>query len=272
MAVAPRILTADAFRVGSERILGGLDSITAQDTAAAAAVVVPRDGPALWAVPLTTPEFLAMTLAGGDARSVWSCQDANTALVDARGIMTLPGTGAELLYRQAIAGWTRLRCGLGAVSTNRWEALAGAGWDIATQSVTWLMYWHGLDSLGSTRFPWNLTRSNAYCDYTAGGTIRIRTVSGSGSSVAPVTTADVAMMACWNRAATTFRCWTTTELITSVWYPGAVDAAKGLGAVGGGGLATPLGGCSYMAAWVGAAAEAMDSKTEFSKFVGALPY
>lgn len=247
--------------------------------AAAGTVVVPQYGPADWYFPTQSAHWTALGLDVPDHQ--FDCSVASPgSLTPLIGALSLDPNGTPL-YQQDINPpspntWDPIkRIGLSQGTGQRFGAEAGSGWNVATESVAMLVYYHDLVAPSTTRILMVMSSpasgSAIYIDHTSGNALRLRTTAGSPSfAQAPVS--NMMFLIVWNRTATTLNCYTNLELRSGTYDGTAADGRKGVGGAlnSGGGAST--GGASLIAAWRGANAETKGKATLEALAGAAMPY
>lgn len=186
-------------------------------------------------VPTTSAEFTALGITAPS--SLWLAQEASGNLTDSLGTLTL-SANASPLYTQQVAGWARYGVGFNEQTAQRFQAAAGVGPDVATQSVAWLVYLKLAGVQGGTRRVLHaaegFTTTGVQVAITTSNQLQLRCVNvGTTGSYDYNDGAVHPVLLAYNRTAGTVRIYTDKEQINGTYSAGAVDAAKGWGASAG---------------------------------------
>lgn len=223
-------------------------------------VTVSQDATSSKYVPASSAEWSRLLadagISNGGPSSLWLCQESSGNLADSIGSVTLTAAGSPG-YQQAVTGWSRKAVTIAnGTTTDKFAAAAGAGPNVAAESVLWLFY------LSIPASPAALRHAAAAAAYPTG---RSFAVSSTGKIVSYLRNQNVnslqthtavgvfPLVLQYDRTNGTAITFSHLEKITHSYVSTAVDGAKGVGSLDG----TAAVGLSvvYMAAFKGVAAE-----------------
>lgn len=208
------------------------------------------DGPGSVYVPVTSAQWTALGLTA--PTTLYPCQEAAGALVDANAVRNLTVVGTGHLYSQVVAGWTRTFVGFGLSAAGRFADATGP--DPATNSIAFLMYLQLVSSPALSRQVAQIASPTVFTlqvTSTATGQYRLSNGTTKDGGAGPAGLV-MPVLILHNRAQSMARIYTGQERIAGT-YNGSV-AGRFL-AIGNGGTSTAAMRVGLAAEWSGAAAE-----------------
>lgn len=185
-------------------------------------------------VPVVPQDFKDLGLQVPDY--LWPCQETSGNLASTIGSLTLTANGSPT-YANDISDWDRNGVGFTEGANQRFSAAAASGPNPASTSVAWLVYFQmsgnvsavnrrvvaACDGLTTTGVMANLTTSNV---------LRVICVNvGANGSYNYNDGAAHPLLLVYDRTNSLVRAYTDKEQVNGTYAAGAVDAAKGIGAM-----------------------------------------
>ena len=225
----------------SSRIVRVTSTVVSVDGPAASKVYVPSASAQWSALGITTPT------------SIYPCQEAAGALVDANAVRNLIVTGTGHLYSQAVTDWSRTFVGFGLSAAGRFVDTTGP--DPATNSIALLMYLQLVSSPA-------LSRQVAQISFSPGWIAQVTSAAaGQYRLSANAVTKDggcnpaglvMPVLLLHNRAQSLSRMYTLNDRIVGTYQS---SVAGRFTAIGNGSSSTAAMRVGLAAEWTGAAAE-----------------
>lgn len=228
-----------------------------------------KDGPGqAYARPQLAAEWPGVSngyRAAGAPSYNWTFQEPSGDLIDTANDVHLVQNGAGT-YGATVASWTKTWLSTTEVAQQDWRAPAGAGWNIATQSVV-LIGWIVFTSSSGTRVWCTLSSTNCYAQIGSTGHVGIGmagvfqngTVDHRGAAVHPFMIEVIPGAGLLGHTgAGLLRLSTDVDQVTGTWaLAGAVEAIKAIGANTS--VAPPVAKYGGLAVWTGTDAETLSS-------------